>query len=251
VNGFERLNSENVPKEAAEGILILPVGTVEQHGPHLPLTVDIEIPTRIASRVVEEVKGFVAPSISYGARSLPQSGGGPDLPGTIAVRGSVLTDYLKDVIAGYVAMGFRFLVILNGHFENEGFLFEALEVCREEGNLKGARVLGVSWWSLLRQSLLDKLFGDRFPGWHAEHASACETSLMLYLRKDLVGPVRVDNAAPPRAGVYAYPINSSRISNRGVLGNTSSSSAEIGKALFDEICAQLAALIREQMNAGH
>jgi creatinine amidohydrolase len=249
VSDFEKLNSENVREEAGKGILVLPVGSVEQHGPHLPLTVDIEIPVRMAARVVERINGFVAPAISYGARSLPQSGGSPEIPGTIRVRGSVLTDYLKDVIAGYVSMGFRFIVILNGHYENESFLFEALELCRQDGCLEGARIVGLSWWSLVPQALLDKLFGDRFTGWHAEHASVCETSLMLHLRKDLVGPARVDNATPPRAGIYTFPIVASKISNRGVLGNTSSSSAENGRELFEEICSQLVAVIREQMGA--
>jgi len=226
---------------------MLPVGSVEQHGPHLPLTVDIEIPVRIAAAVCEKVKGFVAPAIFYGARSLPQSGGSPDILGTIRVRGGVLTDYLKDVISGYVSMGFRSIVILNGHYENESFLFEALELCRQEGKLEGARIVALSWWSLVPQPLLDKLFGERFTGWHAEHASACETSLMLHLRKDLVGPTRVDHATPPRAGIYTFPIEVSKISNRGVLGNTSSSSAESGRTLFEEICSQLVAVIREQM----
>ena len=250
VSDFEKLNGENVREEAGQGILVLPVGAVEQHGPHLPLTVDIEIPVRIASRVIEKIKGFVAPAIFYGARSLPQSGGSPDIPGTIRVRGSVLTDYLKDVIAGYVSMGFRSIVILNGHYENESFLFEALELCRQEGRLEGARIVALSWWSLVPQALLDKLFGDSFTGWHAEHASACETSLMLHLRKDLVGPARVDKATPPRAGIYMFPIEASTISNRGVLGTTSSSSAEIGRALFEEICSQLVAIVREHMGAG-
>ncbi len=243
---FEKLTSENIREEAGRGILFLPVGAVEQHGPHLPLTVDIEIPTRIAAAVAEKVRGFVAPAIVYGARSLPQSGGSPDIPGTVRVRGSVLTDYLKDVIAGYVSMGFRSIVILNGHYENESFLFEALELGREEGRLGAARITALSWWSLVPQALLDKLFGDRFPGWHAEHASACETSLMLHLRKELVGPVRIDHATPPRAGVYTFPIEASKISSRGVLGSTSISSPEIGRELFEEICAQLIDVIKER-----
>jgi creatinine amidohydrolase len=245
MSDFEKLNSENVRQEAGRGILMLPVGSVEQHGPHLPLTVDVEIPQRIASRVLEKIEGFLAPAIFYGARSLPQSGGSPDLPGTIRVRGSVLTDYSKDVIAGYVAMGFRSIVILNGHYENESFLFEALELCREEGKLEGAKIVALSWWSLVPQAMLDKLFGNRFTGWHAEHASACETSLMLHLRKDVVGPVRVDNATPPRAGIYTFPIDGAKISNRGVLGSASVASAEIGKELFEEICLRLISIIRE------
>jgi len=247
VNDFEKLSSENVRQEAEKGVLFLPVGSVEQHGPHLPLTVDVEIPARIAGEVAEKIGGFVAPPIYYGARSLPQSGGSPDLPGTIRVRGNVLTDYLKDVIAGYVSMGFRFMVILNGHYENESFLFEALELCRQEGRLEGTKVVALSWWSLVTQELLDKLFGGRFVGWHAEHAGACETSLMLHLRKELVGPVRVDNATPPRAGIYLYPLVASESSNRGVLGNTSHASPANGQELFDEICVQLVALVRKQM----
>jgi creatinine amidohydrolase/Fe(II)-dependent formamide hydrolase-like protein len=57
----------------------------------------------------------------------------------------------------------------------------------------------------------------------------------------------VDNATPPRAGIYTFPIEAANISNRGVLGNSSSSSAENGRALFEEICSQLVNVIREQM----
>ncbi|HTW23403.1 MAG TPA: creatininase [Candidatus Baltobacteraceae bacterium] len=245
MSGFEKLHTENVRAEAGKSVLILPVGTVEQHGPHLPLTVDLEIPTRMASAVAEQVKGIVAPAIPYGARSLPQSGGGPGFAGTIFVRGSVLTDYLRDVIGSYVASGFRSILILNGHYENEGFIFEALELCREAGQLEGARVVAVGWWSLVSDEMLKKLFGDAFPGWHAEHASTCETSLMLHLRGELVGGTRVDNPTPPRAGVYLYPIDEGKVSNRGVLGSSSPASAAAGRALFEEICAKLVALIRE------
>jgi creatinine amidohydrolase len=197
MSSFEKLHTESVRSEGGKSILVLPVGAVEQHGPHLPLTVDIEIPVRIASTLAEEVEGIVAPAISYGARSLPQSGGGPGFAGTISVRGNVLTDYLRDVIAGYVSSGFRLIVILNGHYENEAFIFEALELCRQDGQLEGSRVAAVSWWSLVSDELLKKLFGESFPGWHAEHASACETSLMLHLRSDLVGVARVDKPRLP------------------------------------------------------
>jgi creatinine amidohydrolase len=70
---------------------------------------------------------------------------------------------------------------------------------------------------------------------------------MLYLRKELVGPIRVDHPTPPRAGIYTFPIEASKISSRGVLGNTSFASAENGRALFEEICSQLIAIVRERM----
>jgi creatinine amidohydrolase len=138
---------------------------------------------------------------------------------------------------------------LNGHYENESFLCEALELCREEGKLEGTKIIATGWWNLVSDVVLERLFGDRFPGWHAEHASACETSLMLYLRNNLVGPTRVDNSTPPKPGIYLFPADSSKISNRGVLGSSSPSTAEIGLALCEEICSQLVALIHEHMGA--
>jgi creatinine amidohydrolase len=250
MTSFEKLHTENIRTAAKDAILLLPVGGVEQHGPHLPLTVDTEIPVRIGALLAGKVNLIVAPAVSYGARSLPHSGGGHGFPGTINVSGSALTEYLKEIIAGYVATGFRSIVILNGHYENESFIFEAIELCREEGKLEGAKIIATGWWSLVPDALLGKLFGGSFPGWHAEHASACETSLMLHFRGDLVGPTRVDNANPPRAGIYLYPADSSKISNRGVLGSSSPATAEIGRALCDEICSQLSALIREHMAGG-
>jgi creatinine amidohydrolase len=242
---FETLHTENVRSAAANSLLILPMGAIEQHGPHLPLTVDVEIPVRIASVVAERLPAYVAPVVAYGARSLPPSGGEPTLAGTIPVRGAVLTEYLKDVIAGYVAAGFGSIFVLNGHYENESFVFEALELCRHEGLLEEKKAIAASWWSFVSDAVIEKLFGGQFPGWCAEHASACETSLMLHFRKDLVGSTRVDNAAPPRPGVYLYPVADGSMSNRGVLGKASIATAEIGKALCDEICSQITALARQ------
>src|SRR6266404_1630727 len=208
MNSFEILHSENVRAEAQDAILVIPVGAVEQHGPHLTLTVDTEIPVRIASMLVEKLKVIVAPAVTYGARSLPQSGGGPGFPGTINIRGSVLTDYLKDVIAGYIATGFRSIVILNGHYENESFIFEALELCREEGKLEGAKIIAMGWWSVVSDGVLEKLFGDRFPGWHAEHASVCETSLLArpeWTTPHLRGQGFIHSPQiPPRSRIAAF-----------------------------------------------
>jgi creatinine amidohydrolase len=247
MNSFDGLTSENIRARAERGILLLPIGSVEQHGPHLPLTVDISIPSRIAAALAEKVEGCVAPAIPYGVRSFPQSGGGPELAGTIHVRGTVFTEYLKDIICGYVRTGFRSIVILNGHYENESFLFEAIELCREEGKLEGVKIVALSWWSLVSQTLLDKIFDGKFPGWETEHASVCETSLMLHLNKDMVGPTRLDNPTPPRAGIYFFPAESAKLSNRGVLGTSSISTAEIGRALFEEICSQLEELVRKHL----
>jgi creatinine amidohydrolase len=224
--------------------LILPVGAVEQHGPHLPLTVDIDIAGALATELARRLGAYLAPGIVYSARSLPQSGGGSSFPGTIAVRGTTLIDYFADILTAYARCGAKSLVVVNGHYENEPFLFEAMEVCREAGQLDAVEVISLSWWSIVTEEFLAELFNGTFPGWHAEHAGVCETSLMLHLRPELVRPIRPEHRHPPRAGIYLHPIDPRKISDRGVLGGTSRSSPEIGRALFQHVCDELESLVR-------
>lgn len=61
-------------------ILIIPIGATEQHGPHLPLGVDAMLATSFARVLAEQIGAVVAPTINYGYKSLPMSGGGPFFP---------------------------------------------------------------------------------------------------------------------------------------------------------------------------
>lgn len=225
--------------------IFLPVGSIEQHGPHLPLSVDVDIPVAIANELARRTSSIVAPSVHYGARSLPQSGGGSSFPGTISVTAESLIGYYRDIFRSYIEAGVSYIAIINGHYENEPFIFEALDQCRENGFLN-AKVVALSWWSILSDIYIEDLFGNgNFPGWHAEHAGVVETSLMLYLHPEKVNAIRVDHDAPPLAGVYIHPIDPAAITNQGVLSKTSASSAEIGKILFDEICNELMKLLQK------
>lgn len=88
-----------------------------------------------------------------------------------------------------------------------------------------------------------KAFNGSFPGWHAEHAGLTETSLMLHLKPDLVREIRPEHSRPPLSGVYLHPIDPMQISDRGVLADTTKSSAELGAALFEHICTELELLL--------
>lgn len=244
VTRYEDLTTEEVPAGLAKGPLILPLGSIEQHGPHLPLSVDLDIAAAIAAALAQRVGGLLAPALYYTARSLPASGGGSTFPGTIHVKGEVLLSYLSAVFDAYLRAGVHDLIVINGHYESESFIFEALDSCREAGVIRGTRVLALSWWSAVEESLIRELFGSNFIGWHAEHAGLCETSLMLYLRPEAVRPIRVDHATPPLCGVYSYPLDPAQLSTRGVLSATTSSSPEAGKQLFEHICLRLVELIQ-------
>jgi creatinine amidohydrolase len=166
---YEELTWPEVSNGLAEKWLILPLGSIEQHGPHLPLCVDSMLAESIAVRLAQRVSAIIAPTFSYGARSLPNSGGGPSYPGTIHLSGQTLLSAYKDLVRGYVAGGARRLLVLNGHWENEGLLFEAIDSLREARELGKATVLALSWWSLVQQRDMQEIFGA-FSGWHTEHA---------------------------------------------------------------------------------
>ena len=71
-------------------ILIIPIGATEQHGPHLPLGVDAMLAKAFSLALAKQINGVVAPTLNYGYKSLPLSGGGPFFPGTIDLNGNTL-----------------------------------------------------------------------------------------------------------------------------------------------------------------
>ena len=107
--------------------LLLPVGAVEQHGPHLPLGTDGFIPHELAKRVAAAGRAIVAPPIFYGAWSRPRTGGGRHFPGSVGLPGQTLEAVVSGLVADWMRQGFRRVAVLNGHFENSWTLLEAVE----------------------------------------------------------------------------------------------------------------------------
>ena len=113
-------------------ILIVPIGSTEQHGPHLPLSVYAILADRFAELLAEEVDGVIAPVLSYGYKSKPRSGGGPLFPGTIDLNGSTLQNLLLDLLLEFVADGYSRIFLMNAHFENEAFVEEAMDLASRQ-----------------------------------------------------------------------------------------------------------------------
>ncbi|MBJ9975368.1 creatininase family protein [Pseudomonas sp. S75] len=234
---FSDLTSTQVHEAVRGKVLVWPIGGLEQHGPHLPLNVDALIPQAFAEALSVDVQGLLLPLLPISVRSLPQSGGGLQFPGTVFVEGGTFIDFIGQTLRSLSGLPYRQLVIINGHYENEGFIFEALDQMRQGGALQGRSVLAFSWWSMVRPEWVQEHLPE-FPGWHAEHAGITETSLMLHLHPELVRAERPDHDRPPRAGVYQLPLRDDA-SNQGVLAMTSTASAEIGVSLFEHVREQI------------
>src|SRR5699024_3431127 len=131
--------------------VILPAGAFEQHGPHLPMGTDALLSTAIAEVVAARCGAKVAEPLSYGHKSQQKSGGGNHLPGTISLDAAALIAQARCVIVGFLAQGVQNLVVLNGHYENYQFLYEAADLAL--GDLRAAggggpepTVLLLSYW---------------------------------------------------------------------------------------------------------
>lgn len=233
-----------------EDILILPIGSTEQHGPHLPLCVDTVLAEEFALRIARQLNAVVAPAQSYGYKSKPFSGGGPLFPGTIDLNGHTLQLLIQDLIDEFVRDGFRRILLFNTHYENEPFIVEAMALCSARyGN--DVTLWETNWWDCLSDDMIDQIFDEvPFPGWALEHAAFTETSLMLYFRPELVRQPLPASPEPVKVPFYyRYPPKPGDIPPTGILSTAASASAKKGRMIaeyavktivtyFDSLCAQ-------------
>ena len=162
-----------------DSVVILPVGSTEQHGPHLPLGADAIQVAEVARQVGERLGAIVAPTIPYGYRSAPRSGGGEIFSGTTSLTGQALTLVVRDILTALVRHGARKIVVLDGHYENNMFLHEAIHLLLDAGAPDDLRILKILWVDPIRPETLERAWPDGFPGWAVEHAAHLETSMLL------------------------------------------------------------------------
>ena len=121
-------------------VIFLPVGALEQHGPHLPLGTDAMLSTAVAADTAALVSGLVAPALSYGYKSQPKCGGGQHFCGTTSVDAATLIGSVRDAVREFARHGVTRLVFVNGHYENQWFLIEGIDLgLRELGPRPGCR----------------------------------------------------------------------------------------------------------------
>src|SRR5438132_4584029 len=133
---------------AQNRVAVLPVGTVEQHGPHLPLVTDVLTATEMSRMAVEKIpnEAILMPSVYYSFNLHHM-----DFPGTIAVEGDTFINYVTDIGKSLAHHGFRKILLVNGHGSNVQFLDIA---ARNITNKTEAVCAMVPWLSLIPKDLL-------------------------------------------------------------------------------------------------
>ncbi|MEX0702279.1 MAG: creatininase family protein [Planctomycetales bacterium] len=236
-----------------EKVCIVPCGAVEQHGPHLPLDVDLVCPTGVAFGAGREAPEaiLVLPIVAYG-----YTGHVMDFPGTINQHFEHFVHHVLDITTSLAYHGFKKIILLNGHGSN----MPNLDLVARRTTLEtDAECLVCAWWGLLTvdPEFLPRWRQSKFPGGCA-HACELETSMYLYLdgdnvRKDLIrnGAIRYNEERSPFNFIDLFghgPATlvswTSSFSESGVLGEAELATAEKGREACEEAVKQLVRLVR-------
>ena len=247
---FEQLTWPEVASAVqAACVAVLPVGSLEQHGHHLPLGSDALVSFGLARRLAERRPLLILPPLFYAARSQPRASGvARAFPGSVGLHGAVLTEVCRDIVADLVRGGFRHILILNGHYENAAFLFEGIAAATESG--PDATALLINWWEQLHDEDLPRIFPQGFPGWEIEHAGIAETSLVEELYPELVREDRKTDDVGTRALTYdVFPLPADAVPPTGVPARSTPASREIGRYIADALVERIDAILTREFGA--
>lgn len=227
--------------------VFLPVGALEQHGPHLPLGTDAILSAAVADGVAAATAGLVAPALAYGYKSQPKCGGGQHFPGTTSLDAQTLVHTVRDTVREFARHGVHKLVIVNGHYENQWFLIEGIDLALRELGETPLSIMRLEYWDFFTPQTLAKAFPEGFPGYALEHAAVLETSMMLHYHPELVHIDRIPNDPPADFPPYdMYPTRTEWVPPSGVLSSAKAATREKGAAMAEELTALISAAVRKE-----
>ncbi|MBD3387831.1 MAG: creatininase family protein [Candidatus Altiarchaeales archaeon] len=178
-------------------------GSLEQHGPHLPLSTDTLIAEAVAEKVAVEVGAVLGPTIPVGVSPEHMS-----FPGTVSLKPDTFKSVVEEVVESLRRQGFAEIIIINGH----------------GGNNKALEELNIDVKAVNLTSLLERY----------DHAGEVETSLMMHLHPELVkeDEIREHEFRWPGRGEWK---DTKEFSESGVLGDPTRATSEKGSELFRQL----------------
>ena len=202
-------------------IAIIPVGSIEQHGPHLPISTDSDIVTEIAFRLSEKINGLLLPTISYGISN-------EHFPFfNLSIKKSTLSKILEDVCESLIKNGISRILIINGHYGN----LDSLRGFEKKNSRRKIKIF--SYWKYMSREF--------------DHAGNVETSMMLAISKnvnmkkakkgfDTEGMSKQEISRINKLAQKSFP----KVTGNGVWGDPTKSSAKLGREIIKEVVDNLA-----------
>jgi creatinine amidohydrolase len=204
--------------------MIVPVGTCEQHGPHMPLGGDTIIVERLANDLSAEFDVLVAPTIEYGVNVETERG----FAGNASLRKKTLHRMLNDLLDAWEATGIREFILLTAH-EHDPHLEALSTVITSGARVRVVDIFGVDFTDLLE--------GQTEP----MHGDEVDTSLLLYIAPDLVDMSLVQDYMMSRDELRRYRRGWLRVprASSGSIGRPSLATADKGRALYERLYTRI------------
>ncbi len=213
--------------------LLLPFGTVEAHGPHLPLGTDQLQAEYLCVQVAARVNGLVAPALPYGVcRTLR------NFPGTVSLAPATLQAVAREIVAEYVRHGGRKLALITGHAEPA-----QMAALREAVLPLVDAVPGLSVLAIGPYDFLDPVRQEAGLTGRDGHAGSIETSQMLVVAEAAVRTDRVPAVTRPRLSRFRITAHPEEEFPTGVRGDTSKISRALGERALGHIVSEIVRLL--------
>lgn len=209
-------------------LVVWPIASLEQHGPHLPLGTDAIVLRALIENVRQRL-GAGFPGILLPALELGKSPEHLAFAGTVSLRATTLIAIMEDVVSSLARHGFRHFAFLNGHGGNTALLQSMAFDLQERFNVK---VYNIDLWG---SSFFDPVISDVFPDLAGTevHAGSVETAMLLYLCPNLVKTAPKIEAPTSFASRLASGWAAQEFHPSGVIGDPSKASVESGARFFD------------------
>lgn len=237
---FDELTMKEA-KQAAKNdtVIIIPVGSVEEHGAHLPLCTDSIQPEHIAQEAARRTKALIAPPLRYGVCNSTRN-----FPGTISIRFETLHAIAKDILEEFIRNGFTKFLILSGHAGQSHM--SALRLAAQQviwNNQRHEKQLRIKVCS--DYDFAYELKGEYFDEKDG-HAGTIETSRVKTLRPDLVKAIAQRHyPTMPRFEILANP---QIYFPAGIIGDPTTATARKGQIANKYVTEQTVKLIEELKN---
>ncbi|HTC98108.1 MAG TPA: creatininase family protein [Bradyrhizobium sp.] len=234
--------------DAERSVAIVPVGAVEQHGPHLPVGVDAAINAGIVARTVELLPQH-CPALVLPMTSVGKSDEHLSFPGTLTLSYETLGRVWYELGESVHRAGLRKILFFNSH----GGQPQLLEiVCRDLRVKRGMFAVCAIWPRLIDMTDLVDVAEIS----HGIHGGQIETSMMLHLHPELVDMTRADNFVPVTVqiereaqllggGAAHFGWQAQDLHPAGVCGNAAKATAELGRELVERAARGLVRLVEE------
>ncbi|MHA1793920.1 MAG: creatininase family protein [Promethearchaeota archaeon] len=228
---------------SSEPIILIPIGCLEEHGPHLPINTDGQLALDFARALIEikKLKIMIGPVVDFGVSVLTQG-----FPGTLKIHFNTLKSLLSDIFRSCISWGFTEIIAWTWH-GGSSHAIAIREACLEVlEDFPEINFFSIRAYNLFNKGLLKEKV-ERILESYSEHAGELETSLMQYLHPDAVRTGKLVKEYPRRPD-FKIINKGYDLMTHGIIGDATRASLEKGKELFNVILDELSGIINEILN---